>query len=61
MKSARSIMIPAGVFPTMCAIAEYYGVIKDSIRNWLKRNPESFRLLNKEPILVRVQFLMQIT
>jgi len=50
MKSARPIMTPAGAFPTMRAAAEHYGVIKDSIRNWLKRKPESFYLLNKEPL-----------
>jgi len=42
-------MTPAGVFPAMRATAEYYGLIKDSIRYWLKRKPESFYLLNKEP------------
>ena len=50
MKSARPIMTPAGAFPTMRAAADHYGVIKDSIRNWLKRKPESFYLLKQEPL-----------
>jgi hypothetical protein len=50
MKSARPIMTPAGAFPTMRAAAEHYGVIKDSIRNWLKKKPESFYLLDKESL-----------
>ena len=50
MKSARPIMTPAGAFPTMRAAAEHYGVTKDSIRNWLKKKPESFYLLDKEPL-----------
>lgn len=48
MKSAKPIMTPDGEFPTMRAAAEHYGVIKDSIRNWTKRKPESFYFLNKE-------------
>ena len=50
MKSARPVMTPDGEFPTMRAAAEHYGVIRESIRNWLKRKPESFYLLNKEPL-----------
>ena len=47
MKSAKPLMTPDGVFPTMRAAAEHYGVIKDSIRNWLKKKPHEFYLLEK--------------
>jgi hypothetical protein len=48
MKSAKPLMTPDGVFPTMRAAAEHYGVIKDSIRNWLKKKPHEFYLLEKD-------------
>lgn len=50
MKSAKPLMTPDGQFPTMRAAAEHYGVIKDSIRNWLKKKPDLFYLLNKESL-----------
>lgn len=47
-KSAKPLMTPDGEFSSMREAADHYGVIKDSIRNWLKKKPDAFYLLKNE-------------